>query len=1259
MVGEVRLLHKNAPARDEFTRALEALNLYFEPQINVPFERSVFRRCEMEEGETVLRYVTRLRRLAVSCDFPNEADAIRDQVIEKVRSTRLRRKFLEEGARLTLERLTTLAQAEEAMNRQVRSLGGMQESEGIAQVRRTPETFARAPTKAAGGPRLCFRCGRDGHMAASLDCPARDKQCRDCKRNGHFAGTVYCKGQQKGKRPVTKVHTLTEETVEEDSADEGLFNIQETVTATFAIGGGNSSRVSMLLEKNRMHVLVDSGACANLLDRKTARVLERQGVRMKPTSRKLHSYGNSSRSLDLLGEMTVRVETLGKRVSRECVFYVYNGTATTLLGSQDATALGVLRVGDVECMKDFPKCFEGLGKLKGPPISIHVDQNVNPVSQSPRRIPYGYQEKVKTKLGELLSLGVIETVEGPTSWVSPLVVVPKDNGDVRLCVDMRQANTAVVRERHPMPTIKEMLQNLNGARFFSKIDLNLGFHQCELEEASRDITTFSTPWGLYRYRRLMFGITSAPEVYQYTLRKALSGLEGCQNYSDDIIVYAGDKVEHDRRLHAFMKRAEELGITLNAKKCVFGLTEIEYLGFRVSAEGISVSPKKVEAIRTAREPKSTQEVAGFMGLVKWVGRFLPDLSSLAEPLMGLCRKGVAFVWDKEQAKAFRQIKQMVGDVKTLAYFDPNGETFVVADASPHGLGAVLYQRLGEQYRVVEYAHRSLTSVERRYSQTEKEALGLVYACEHFYMYLAGRRFTLITDHKPLQSIFGNASSKPTLRLERWALRLMAFEYTIRYEPGPTNIADPLSRLSTVSQGGPTPTEEYVRVIAAETLPSAVSWDEVQKASLECPEMELVRKNIRSGDWRNNLPAYRANRIEFCECDGVILRDTRIVAPTSLRDKFITLAHEGHQGIVKTKQRLRCHVWWPGMDRDVERVCRGCFDCQVVAQPTPPEPLVSTRLPERPWEHLALDLMGPLPTGEHVIVMVDYFSRYYEVGFTRSTTTRKIIDFCESVFSRWGTPLTIRTDNGPQFAGSEFQEYLKQENVRWISTTPLWPRANGEVERQNRSILKSLKIAALKKVDYKAELRRHLVAYRSTPHSSTGATPFELMTGRRMRTKLLSFDGSPPTSSTQYESVRDTDALAKLRSKEAADKRRGAVSSDIAVGDTVLLDSKRQERNKLSPTYEPIPYQVVARQGSEVVCEDLGGHEIRRNVSNARKLVPNPATETPTPSVESHSLDTPARESISIPAPTETPRDTGQDRPKRNTRPPAWLNEYDH
>ena len=289
-----------------------------------------------------------------------------------------------------------------------------------------------------------------------------------------------------------------------------------------------------------------------------------------------------------------------------------------------------------------------------------------------------------------------------------------------------------------------------------------------------------------------------------------------------------------------------------------------------------------------------------------------------------------------------------------------------------------------------------------------------------------------------------------------------------------------------------------------------------------------------------------------------------------------------------------------MDKQVELKCRECFECQLVSAPVRPDPISSTRMPDHPWQHIACDILGPLPNGDHVFVVVDYYSRYFEVAFLRTVTSRKIIEVCDTMFSRWGIPSSVRTDNGPQF-GKEFQAYLQENGIFWMSTTPMWPQANGEVERQNRSLLKSLKIANLSGRDYKAELRKFLMAYRSTPHSVTGVSPAELMLGRPMKTKLPSI-----MQGSLDESVRDRQELAQWKSREYTNSQRNAVNKEIEVGDSVLVRSPKT--NKLSPTYEVDKFQVVAKEGSEVVVGNDVGKQMRRNVTDVRPLINSETSE---------------------------------------------------
>ena len=512
-----------------------------------------------------------------------------------------------------------------------------------------------------------------------------------------------------------------------------------------------------------------------------------------PLNIRLFTYG-SKIPLNILGTITVNAEYNGKQIPAQFVV-VDNQRAGCLLGHKSATQLDLLHIArsvnsvhsEELSAKIHAKVFEGVGKLKDFQQAIHVDPTIQPVAQSPRHVPFHVCRQVEAKLDELQCLDIIEPVTGPTPWVSPLIVVPKPNGEVRICVDMRRVNTAVIRERYPIPTIEETLQNLTGACVFSKLDLRWGYHQIELDEQSRQYTTFATHTGLYRYKRLMFGVSAAPEIYQHVIQQSLQGCPGVQNISDDIIVFGKTQQEHDHNLNTVLARIQDCGLTLNGDKCKFSVSEVTFFGYTISANGIRPTDETVTAIRNAPKPSNASEVRSFLGLVNYCSRFIPNFSTVAAPLRQLTHKGTPFTWTKLHQNAFESLKNILTSNSVMAHFDPRAPIQLRVDASPVGLGAILTQTHGDETRPVAYASRTLTPVKRRYSQTEREALAVVWGCEKFHLYLYGTTFDIYTDHKPLEIIYG-PTSKPPARIERWGLRLQPYKFRVMYSPGIGNPA---------------------------------------------------------------------------------------------------------------------------------------------------------------------------------------------------------------------------------------------------------------------------------------------------------------------------------------------------------------------------------------------------------------------------------------------------------------------------------------
>jgi len=1180
-------------AASAYDVAMRTLDAHFSPKLNTPYERHVFRQMKQESKETVDQFVSRLRRQAENCEFGEQLEEnVRDQVIDKCSSSLFRRKLLEKGQTLTLTMAQDLGRTMETVALQVQKMEGTPLAVNFA------KTEHRHDQKSHGSKSACYRCGKFNHLAKDPNCPAKKAHCRRCGLGGHFE--AVCKTKLVPGKPQQNHFASHSKSVKKQVRCVEEQPIDDKPEYVFSLSQEEKGHVALDVGGVVIEMLIDSGASCNVIDQCTWNMMKKKQVKCesRKSTKEIYAYGSET-PLKVIGMFSCIV-TL-RQISINADFYVIEGKGKSLLGRNTAEQLGVLRVGFVrgintgqDILAEYPECFEGIGKLKGFKAKFYVDGNVRPVAQPVRRIPYNLRGPVEEELAKLLKADIIEKVEGPTPWVSPIIVVPKGGTkEIRICVDMRQANEAVIRERHPIPTVDDVLYHLNEGTVFSRLDLKWGFHQIELDEDSRGITTFIAHSGLFRYKRLMFGISSAPELYQHVIQQVLTGCAGAHNIADDIIVHGKTSEEHDGRLRLVLECLKRNGLTLNRAKCQIGLPKVQFMGHVLSRHGIGPAADKVKAVAETREPENASEVKSFLGLVNFVARYIPDMSTVSEPLRQLIKKDTHFVFGQKEREAFAELKKRLSSAENLAYFEQGAPTQVIADASPVGLGAVLIQKQNGVHRVVCYASKSLSAVERRYSQTEKEALALVWACERFHLYLYGMEFELVTDHKPLEVIY-SARSKPSARIERWVLRLQSYNFKVKYVPGPQNIADVLSRLSRSPVTGDDG-DDYIKFVAVASTPKALSTSEIERASATDQVLCAVSESLKNNVWpKGEMVEYRVISEELCFIGKILLRGTRIVMPEILRSRTLELAHEGHPGIVQMKKRLRSKVWWPGIDKDCERQCRTCHGCQLVGMPLKPEPMARTQLPNGPWQDLAIDYMGPLPTGEYILVVVDYYSRYYEIEITRTTTAEKVIKSLKQIFATHGLPYSITSDNGPQFTSEVFAEYLKDNDIVHHRTTPLWPQANGEVERQNRSLLQRIKIAQGEGKNWKEELLTYLFAYRTTPHSTLGISPAEALYGRKLRTKLPELRPSVPDD----ESIRDEDRLKKFKGKEYADDRRRAAEADICIGDKVLM--KQPYHNKFTTPFQTKPYTVKSKTGNCTTVESPEGILYKRNVTHLKK-----------------------------------------------------------
>ncbi|XP_064483033.1 uncharacterized protein K02A2.6-like [Ornithodoros turicata] len=1193
-----------ASTADVYATAKKKLHDHFTPKVNKDYEIFQFRRTTQQEDENIDSFYTRLRTMARNCSFANTEAEIKSQIVLGTTSTKLRRFALQTDA--TLDQLLTQGRTYEITARQVKDIEASMSTD-VHRLTRKKSQRSNASTDTGTSTstrqdKQCFNCGGAWpHKGGKQSCPARNATCNACRKRGHFA--VVCRSKNNTSEDPNVVHQVTNQSADSESGDEAFALFPKSSKAP---------RVMLTVFNKELEFIIDTGATVNIISLDTYNSIPQRPQLVKPVP-KVFAYG-SKNELPLVGKF--RAPFSYKTSVVEDTVLVTATPSESLLCFRLAEALGLISIAyNVATSKEnilskYPKLFTGLGELRGFEVQLHIDPTVPPVAQKARPLPFHIREAVEKEIDRLIQLDVIEKATGPTTWVSPIVVVPKPHApdQVRQCVDMRRANQAIIRERHTSPTLEDLVTCLNGAMMFSKLDLNDGYHQLLLKEDCRHITTFATHMGLYRYKRLNFGINAAAELFQNTVRQVLAGIPGVINISDDILVYGKTEREHNDSLDATLKRLADCGITLSPKKCCFFQRELTFFGHIFSEKGIKPDPAKVQGFLNMPPPRDVSEVRSLLGMITYCGRFIPNLAQLTAPLRSLTKKETPWNWTTEHQKALDQLKDVLTHSSNLAYFDQNKTTHLTVDAGPKGLGAILAQDGGDRTHVVAYASRSLTEAEERYSQIEKETLAAVWAIEHFNIYLYGTSFVLHTDHKPLVNILTNPSSRPSARIERLCLRIQQYSFTVQHQKGSENPSDYMSR-HPVGQTNPRfraskVPDEYVLFLSRIAVPRAINTEEVIKATLAdvtCQELTQAIQacpSIRHDLWNKpHVKPYKPLETELSVTpQGLILRGTRLLLPSSLQERAVQLAHKGHMGMVKTKQLLRESVWFPKMDTLLEKAVRNCIPCQAVTHGPKRDPLKPTPLPDGPWENLAMDFAGPFPNGKYLLVLVDEYSRFPVVEVVPSTTASSTIAVLRRTLSQFGIPKQIKTDNGPPFNSSEFKLFAQELGFRHHRVTPLWPEANGEAERFIQTLMKAIKTCHVEEQNWMQKIHDFLLCYRATAHTTTKLSPYELLFGRKMLTTLPSSVHRETTDT--RDATLSNDTRAKEISKARADEKRHTGEHTLQKGDVVLV--KQKKISKLTSTFDPVPYIVVEVIGSQISAK-RNNHIITRNASFFKKL----------------------------------------------------------
>ena len=1153
------LVSPSLPKDKSFEELVEILKKHYDPEPIVIAERFHFYCRSQNAGESIAEYLANLRRLASRCKFRDFLDeALRDRLVCGMQSESTQKVLLSK-ADLTLEKALEVAQGMEAAAVKSKELKGSHRS-------------ASSSVLAVDAPaRNCSRCGRGNHDKGV--CKFRNATCHYCGKVGHIAPACRSKAAGKPARgrpkktkwlssttepaPFSKENVTSPSEGAAESTEEQLLVVRDKSSAP-------PYRVEFEVNGRPLKMEVDTGAALSVAPESAIGALL-PSTQLEPTNVVLRTY--TGEPIPVRGVLSVSVKYGGKNYPG-LKLIVVRGSGPCLMGRDwlSVIRLDWRNIAKVTAMppsadlstrvtalqERYHEVFsESLGMITPFQAKLSVTPAAQPKFFKPRPVPYALREKVESELDRLTQAGVLEKVPY-SEWAAPVVAVPKRDGGIRLCGDFKvTVNSSLDIDQYPLPKPDDIFASLAGGQQFTTLDLTHAYNQLLLDEESRKFVTINTHKGLYQYTRLPFGIASAPAVFQRTMDTILQGVQGTACYIDDIIVTGKTPEEHLQHLEEVLKRLLSHGVRVNRSKCRFLQSSVSFLGHRIDAEGIHPLEEKLAAIIQAPAPQNVQELRSFLGLINYYGKFIPNAATILAPLNKLLCKDAKWKWSVQCQQSFEKAKKTLASTDVLMHYNPSLPIRMAADVSAYGIGAVIAHVLPDgSERPVAFASRTLNSSERNYAQIEKEALSLIYGVKHFHSYLYGRKFSLITDHKPLTAILGPKKGIPPLaaaRLQRWAWILSAYAYDIEFRPtGEHSNADGLSRLPlpVVPPDDPNSDPKVFNISQMEALPITV-----RKLRTATAHDKLLSKVIRytKGHWPREVPQslrpFFNRRTELSVEEGCLLWGYRVVVPQRLREKLLQELHKDHPGVTKMKSVARSYMWWSGLDRDTENLARSCQACQAVKRAPPVVPLHPWVWPSKPWQRVHLDFAGPFQNSMF-LVAVDAHSKWPEVKVMSSTTVPATLDVLREWFSVHGIPEQLVTDNGSQFTSDAFKVFTQSNGIRHLKSAPYHPASNGLAERFIQSLKQSLKASVNDGRTLTQRLCSYLLAYRTTPHSTTGVPPCQLLMNRELRTRL-----------SLLRPDRDSTVLDKQATQKSSHDRR-AHDREFVVGDRVCARNLR-------------------------------------------------------------------------------------------------------